>query len=209
MNNRQDMILDACLREAVFDGWTAGTFARAAESVGVSAFDAKRAFPKGIADVLDYFATRSDARMTETLRHDYDLSKMKIRERIATAVLVRLRENAAHREAVRRAVGYYAIPWNAAAGLKQLYATVDAMWFAAGDTSTDYNFYTKRLLLANVYASTLTVWLDDQSPDLAETTEFLYRRIENVMQIEKLKAKAKDTLGKLEDWLPNVAGVRR
>jgi ubiquinone biosynthesis protein COQ9 len=206
MTNRHDSILDACLREAVFDGWTSGTLTRAAESVGVSGFDAKRIFPKGIADVLDYFAARSDARMTETLRREYDLSKMKIRDRIATAVMVRLRENAAHREAIRRAVGYYAMPWNAAAGLKHLYATVDAMWFAAGDTSTDYNFYTKRLLLANVYTSTLTVWLDDQSPDVADTQAFLYRRIENVMQIEKLKAKAKNAV---DGWVPCFSGLKR
>ena len=206
MTDRKDIILDACLREAVFDGWTAGTLVRAAESVRVSAFDAKRTFPKGIADVLDYFAARSDARMVETLARDYHVPSMKIRERIATAVMVRLRENALHREAIRRTLGYYAMPWNASAGIKHLYATVDAMWFAAGDTSTDYNFYTKRLLLAKVYGSTLTVWLDDQSPDFADTQAFLYRRIENVMQIEKLKAKAKNIV---EDWLPNLSALKR
>jgi hypothetical protein len=38
--------------------------------------------------------------------------------------------------------------------------------------------------------------------DLSVTEAFLRRRIENVMQIEKFKAKAKEKFGKLESWLP-------
>ena len=108
-----------------------------------------------------------------------------------------------HREAVRRAIAFYAMPWNAAAGLSALYATVDAMWKCAGDTSTDYNFYTKRLLLSGVLTSTVRVWLEDTSADLAETESFLRHRIENVMQIEKAKAKAREHFGSLSNWMPD------
>jgi len=205
MSDMQDKMLDAALHEAVFDGWTQGMLARAATSVGFTAFDVKRTFPGGVSEVLDYFAKRADAQMSDSLARDYHLPSMKIRERIATAVMVRLRAQAPHREAIRRMIGYYAMPWNAPAALKQLYATVDAIWFAAGDTSTDYNFYTKRLLLAKVYASTVTVWLEDRTPDFADTQSFLYRRIEDVMQIEKFKAKAIQGAEKLKDWLPNLS----
>jgi ubiquinone biosynthesis protein COQ9 len=77
------------------------------------------------------------------------------------------------------------------------------MWRAAGDTATDYNFYTKRALLAGVFSSTVAVWLDDTSEDLSDTESFLRRRIENVMEIEKAKAKARDGLGNIENWLPD------
>jgi ubiquinone biosynthesis protein COQ9 len=200
MRTLQNQILDAALPSIVFDGWTFVTLETAAISIGRTAFDVKRAFPNGVAEAVALFSTRADTQMLEALATDYDLSTMKIRERIAACVMVRLRQNAQHREAVRRAVGFYALPWNAAAGLTALYATVDAMWRAAGDTSTDYNFYTKRALLACVYSSTLRVWLDDESADLAETEAFLRRRIENVMEIEKAKAKVRDGLGKIEDW---------
>lgn len=202
MTDLQNQILDAALPAIVFDGWTLATLEKAAESNGLTAFDVKRAFPNGVADAIAYFSARADEEMLATLTAEYDLPKMKIRERIASAVMVRLRANSHHREAVRRALGYYAMPWNAPAGLQALYATVDAMWRAAGDTSTDYNFYSKRALLAGVFTSTVHVWLDDTSDDLSDTEAFLRRRIENVMEIEKLKAKARDGLSGLDQWLP-------
>lgn len=205
MTTLQDTLLDAALPSVAFDGWTEQLLTRAAEQMGRTPFDVKRAFPDGLRDVLLYFSSRADAQMLETLRRDYHLPSMKIRERIATAVMVRLRQQAPHREAVRRAIGFYTMPWNMGAATKALYATVDAIWREAGDTSTDYNFYTKRLLLSHVYTSTVTVWLNDKTPDLSETEAFLRRRIEDVMQIEKFKAKAKGYMGSLKEWLPDLA----
>lgn len=204
MNELRDRILDAALVHVPFDGWAAGTLEQAAQSIGLTTFDVKRAFPQGVADVMAYFFARADSQMLTELQA-YDLPTLKIRERIAAGVMVRLRACTNEREAVRRALGFYALPWNVAAATQALYATVDAIWRAAGDTSTDYNFYTKRLLLSKVYATTLRVWLDDKTDDLSETEAFLRRRIENVMQIEKLKAKARDGLGKLGAWLPKRA----
>lgn len=195
MQDLQDRLLDAALPNVVFDGWTVATLERAAVAAGLTAFDAKRAFPGGVMEALDRLSRRNDEQMLATLARDYDLPTMKIRERIATCVMVRLRAQTPQREAMRRAVATYAMPWHAADALKSLYRTVDAMWRAAGDTSTDYNFYTKRLLLSKVYTSTVLIWLDDQSDGLADTEAFLRRRIENVMQFEKFKAK-------IRDWLP-------
>lgn len=208
MSPLQTRILDAALPAIVFDGWTMATLERAAESIGLTSFDTKRAFPNGAAQALALFSARADEEMLSTIRNDYNLAAMKIRERIATAVMVRLRLLLPYREAVRRAQGFYGLPWNKPAGLTALYTTVDAMWREAGDTSTDYNFYTKRALLSAVYVSTLRVWLDDASDTLADTESFLHRRIENVMQIEKAKAKARETFGKLEEWLPGFVSKK-
>ncbi len=202
MTDARDIILDAALPAIVFDGWTLTTLETAAKNTGLTAFDVKRVFPNGIMDALAHFSARADAAMVEALRKDYSLTTMKIRERIAIAVLVRLRQQTPQREAVRRAMAIYAMPWNKIAELKTIYSTVDAMWREAGDTATDYNFYTKRLLLSKVYITTLRVWLDDTSPNLLTTEAFLRRRIEDVMQIEKFKAKAKGALANVESWLP-------
>lgn len=202
MTDLKNRILDAALPVLAFDGWSMATLEQAALGLGLTAFDAKLAFPDGVTSALALFSARADARMRETLACDYDLPGMKIRARIATAVMVRLRHQAPHREAVRRALAFYALPWHAASGLRALYATVDAMWRAAGDTNTDYNFYTKRAMLAGVFTSTVRVWLDDHGDDFAETRAFLDRRIENVMQIEKAKAKARDGWHSFEEHLP-------
>lgn len=200
METNATRILDAALPAVAFDGWTMATLENAATAMGLTAFDVKRAFPSGVADALALFSRRADEQMLATLTAEHDLSKMKIRERIATAVMTRLRQQAPHREAVRRAIGFYALPWNMAAGTSALWANCDAIWRAAGDTATDYNHYTKRGMLAGVISSTVRIWLDDSSENLADTEAFLARRIENVMQIEKAKAKAREGWNKLGDW---------
>ncbi|HWA50980.1 MAG TPA: COQ9 family protein, partial [Dongiaceae bacterium] len=118
------------------------------------------------------------------------------------------------REAIKSACSFLAMPQNAALALKLLYRTVDAMWYAAGDTATDFNFYTKRALLAGVYSSTVLYWLNDRSADCADTWAFLDRRIEEVMQVPKILGR----ISSLTDRLPNPfrvaqrmrpSGVRR
>ena len=101
---------------------------------------------------------------------------------------------APHKEAARRAAALLSLPMHAALGAKLVYRTVDAMWRAAGDTSTDFNFYTKRGILAGVYGSTAMRWFNDTDKDEKATDEFLAARIENVMQFEKFKSKAKEAL---------------
>jgi ubiquinone biosynthesis protein COQ9 len=123
-----------------------------------------------------------------------DLPKLKIRNRIKAAILTRLALLAPHKEAARRAAALMTLPMHAGRAARMMYATVDAMWRAAGDTSTDFNFYTKRGILAGVYGSVLVRWFNDTGEDEKATQDFLDARIENVMQFEKFKAKAKTAL---------------
>lgn len=197
MNPLQREIIDAALPHIVFDGWTMRTLRKAAVSLGKPALEAERAFPGGIMEALNAWTHDVNRRLEDTLRDDYDLASMKIRERIATAVMLKLRMQQPHREAVRRALAVYQLPWHAADGLRALYDTCDTIWRAAGDTSTDWNFYTKRLLLSKVYMTTLYVWLDDDSDNQEITEAFLNRRIADVMRIEKAKARLKDCFSRL------------
>lgn len=191
-------LLEAMLPHVPFDGWTARSLALAVRDTGLDNGVALRAFPGGAADLLDFWVSETDAAMLRMLE-SRDLAAMKVRERVRLAVMTRLELAAPHREAVRRALALEALPQHAPRALKQLYRTVDAIWYAAGDTATDYNFYTKRLLLAGVYGATLLHWLDDKSENFAGTAAFLDRRLADVMRIEKAKGK----LARLADRLPN------
>jgi ubiquinone biosynthesis protein COQ9 len=185
----KDIIAQA-LPMVPFDGWTQHTISAAAVAAGYKKTDAIRVFPGGAADAADIYLTLSDQQMSEAMSH-YHLEGMKIRERIFTAVRLRLELQNPHREAMRKTVALHMQPFYAHRGLRALYNTVDAIWYAAGDTSTDFNFYTKRATLAAVYYSTLLVWLDDHSAGQEHSWEFLRNRIENVMQIEKAKHQLK------------------
>lgn len=191
-------LLAAMLPHVPFDGWSAKSLNLAAADCDYDAGIAMRAFPGGAAEVLDFWVTETDAAMLRALE-SRDLAAMKVRERVKLAVLTRLELVAPHREAVRRALTLEALPQHAPRALKQLYRTVDAIWYAAGDTATDFNFYTKRMLLAGVYATTLMHWLDDKSEGFAGTAAFLDRRLVDVMHIQQ----AKGRLSKLADRLPN------
>ena len=175
-------LLEATLNHVPFDGWTMTALQRAAADLDLDAATAVNAFPGGAAELIAFHSAEADRRMLDELQ-PMDLPAMRVRDRIAAVVRLRLEQNAAHREAIRRALAFLALPQNGPLALKCLYRTVDAMWYAAGDTSTDYNFYTKRLLLSGVYSSTLLFWLNDESEGSAETWAFLGRRIDEVLKV--------------------------
>ncbi len=191
-------ILRAALVHAPFDGWTEATLRVAVAEAGLDPSMGRRAFPGGAIDLVGYFVADADRRMLVELEAR-DLPSMRVRERIATAVRVRLEQNIAHREAVRRALALSALPFNGLRALKTLYRTVDAMWHAAGDRATDYNFYTKRALLAGVYSATMIYWLGDNSDGQDQTWAFLDRRIDDIMRIERVKARAAELRDRLPD----------
>jgi ubiquinone biosynthesis protein COQ9 len=172
---------------AVFDGWTQQAVDAAAAQLGVDPVQARLAMPKSQAGMIDVYIQEVD-RALEAWFTPERLAGMKIREKIRSLVWRRLEIQAPTREALRRALAILAMPQNVPLGLRISWRTADVMWRLAGDTSTDFNHYTKRMTLGAVYGSTLVVWLDDQSDGFADTAAFLDRRIDDVMQIEKWKA---------------------
>ena len=195
-------VLAAALPDAVFDGFTDALLAKAGKSAGLDQAELTRLFPDGPLSLIEYYSVQADEEMEERLAQ-MDLAAMKIRSRISAAVLARLSVLKSHKEAARRAGATLSLPTHAALGARLMYRSVDAMWRAVGDTSTDFNFYTKRGILAGVYGSTLVRWFNDASEDESATTEFLAARIENVMQFEKFKAQAKKALANFPafgDW---------
>ncbi|MFV3074718.1 COQ9 family protein [Niveispirillum fermenti] len=181
---RRDGILLAMLPDVAFDGWNRTVMRRGAESAGFHPQEADAAFPGGPVEAACWLSDWADRQMHAALART-DLTALKLRERVALAVRSRLEALAPYREAVRRSSSLLAMPLNAARGPQLLYATVDAVWRGIGDASTDYNFYTKRLLLSGVVAATTLYWLDDQSEGMADTWSFLDRRISDVLALGK------------------------
>ena len=172
---------------AVFDGWCRAAVDSAAGQLGVDEAQARVAFPKRKAAMIDAYIRGVDAEMEKRLSPK-SLAAMKIRERIRALVWTRLEIMGPAREAIRSALATLAMPQNVALGASIGWRSADLMWRLAGDASTDFNHYTKRMTLGAVYGSTLLTWLDDDSEGWTETAAFLDRRIDNVMQFEKWKA---------------------
>jgi ubiquinone biosynthesis protein COQ9 len=172
---------------AVFDGWARSAIDSAAAQLGIDPVQARLAMPKTQAGMIEVYIAEVD-RGLEAYFTPERLAGTKIRDKIRALIWRRLEIMGPAREAVRRALAILAMPQNIPLALRLGWRTSDLMWRLAGDTSTDFNHYTKRMTLAAVYGSTLLVWLDDQSEGWIDTQEFLDRRIEDVMQFEKFKA---------------------
>ncbi len=186
----KDKLLDAALAHVPFDGWSAGTLQAAAAECGINMDSAKTLFPRGPVDMALAYHQRGDAEMLARLKAT-DLSALRYRDRIAAGVRFRL--EAADRDIARKGITLFSLPQNAAIGAGAVWQTCGLIWESLADTSRDVNWYTKRATLSAVYSSTLLFWLGDGSEGAAETWNFLDRRIDNVMSIEKAKGKARQT----------------
>ncbi|MDG2244699.1 MAG: COQ9 family protein [Rhodospirillaceae bacterium] len=205
---KRDAIVLATLTHVPFDGWTVEALQRGAADEGMTSADVDVLFPDRSRGVIRHWLQMADRQMLEDLA-DADLKSLRIRDRISLLVRTRLKRWAPHREAVRRALALSVLPGYSEDSLRGAYATVDAMWRAAGDRSTDFNFYTKRGLLAAIYSSTLLVWLDDRSEGCADTWAFLDRRIATVMKVPKAQSQVKEALSRLPNPLSLLRRSRR
>jgi ubiquinone biosynthesis protein COQ9 len=195
MTSAADLTLDELRLElapeialsAIFDGWSDAAVVSASEVAGVDPAVARLAFPGGAMDMIAAWIASVDVQMQAASDRDV-LALMPIRERIRALVWFRIEAVAGLEEALRRALAIQAMPQNLARTAKICWSSADAMWRLAGDTATDYNHYTKRAILASIYAATLTVFVEDESEGKAGTRAFLDRRIEGVMRFEKTKA---------------------
>jgi ubiquinone biosynthesis protein COQ9 len=194
----KDALLLATLQDVPFDGWSIAAMRAGARAAGMNEAAALALFPRGPVEMVEWFSGWADRAMLERLA-SAALADMKVRDRVAEGVRARLAALGPHREAARRALAVLAQPQNAPLAVKLVYRTVDAIWYAAGDTATDFNFYTKRALLAAVYGATMLCWLEDRSPDGADTEAFLARRLDDVMALPKLA----ERLRAATDRLPN------
>ncbi len=194
---REDILL-ATLRHVPFDGWTEKALdAGKAEAGHRDALNAL-AFPGGLENLAEYYSSFADQRMAEGV-DAAALAEMRIRDKIATVVRLRLSQAAGEREALKVLMAWLAFPANQPLAAKCLYRTVDCIWRAIGDSSTDFNFYSKRAILAGVLAATVLYWLGDETEGAADTEAFLVRRIEDVMAIEKVKGRAREMIAELPD----------
>ena len=205
---RRDAVVLAALPHIPFDGWSLEALNRGATDAGLTSADVDVLFPDGPRAAVRHWLQMADRQMIEDLA-ETDLETLRIRDRIALLVRTRLERWTPHREAVRRALALSVLPGFAEDGARSGYATVDAMWRAAGDRATDYNFYTKRGLLAAVYTSTLLVWLDDRSEGCADTWAFLDRRIADVMKVPKAQARLKEVVSRLPNPFNLLRRARR
>lgn len=198
----KNQLIEAVLNHIPFDGWSTASLKMAAADCDVSEAELTALFPAGVADAISAYGAYADERMVSAFEERYqdDSVSVPIHRKIRTLILIRLEQAIPHKEVVRRTLVVLARPQHAKLAAKMLYQTVDTIWRAAGDTSTDFNFYTKRATLSTVYSATLLAFLSDNSTDMAKTEAFLDRRLADIAYIPKLTKPVKgmaDMVGRM------------
>ena len=189
----QHQLIEAILDHIPFDGWSDMSLSMAAADCNVNEAELTAQFPAGVIDAIAAYGAYADAMMVNAFEDSYKNEglSMPVHIKIRTLILIRLEQAAPHKEVVRRTLAVLASPQHVTLAAKLLYDTVDVMWRTACDTSTDYNFYTKRATLSAVYSATLLAFLSDNSADMAKTEAFLDRRLADITRIPKLVKPAK------------------
>ncbi len=192
-------LIKAMLTHVPFDGWTWEAMEQGAVDIGyekkktsserIKIF--KNLFKNGSIDFIDIFSEIIDLEVKENY-NSMEAKPERVPEKIKKIIMIRLNLCQKYKEAVRSSILLSAIPFNTNISLNILYRTCNSIWRIAGDKSTDFSFYTRRISLAAVYTSTLLFWLNDNSNNNIETEFFLDRRLNDINKISTFKKPLSD-----------------
>jgi len=172
--------------EYVYDhGWSREAIAAGAEEVGLPSV-AHGLFPGGAVDLITMFYQRCNEEMAERLAEQVaamEPGELKIRTFVVEAMKMRLQMLEPYIDNWAEAMGIMALPQNALKGWSNLGDLADEIWYQTGDTSTDFNWYTKRLSVGAIYKASEIFMLQDESEDFEETWQFLENRVADLFSV--------------------------
>ena len=186
-------LLLSFLENVPFDGWSWETLYFSAVEIGlvkskkiseIEKHNIRTIFNNSLTEIIQEFNIYLDNEMKESFKKS-KYKNFRIPDKIKSQIILRLKAADKFKEAVRISLGLMALPKNSKTALTMLYKTCDLIWRDCGDKSTDFSFYTKRLILSGVYSSTLSYWLNEN--DFTQVEDFLQRRLDNVSNFGKLK----------------------
>lgn len=181
MQTARDRLVLAACPLAGAHGWSQDVLLQACRITGQDEAVVAKFFPNGAVDAIDHMSDWADREMLRLLAASKAPPKG-VRGAIHHAIMTRWQALAPYREAAKSAFPYMTRPWLMGRGQKMVWRTADKVWIYAGDTATDYNYYTKRALLSGVLLVATPVWIKGNDK---ETSAFLSRRLDNVVNIGK------------------------
>ena len=186
-------LLLSFLENVPFDGWSWETLYLSANEIAllkskkiskIEKDNIRNLFNNSLINIIEEFNIYLDNEMKVSFKKSKS-KNMRIPNKIKSQIILRLKAANKFKEAIRISLGIMALPKNSKIALKMLYKTCDIIWRNCGDKSTDFSFYTKRLILSGVYSSTLSYWLNESNFTTVE--DFLQRRLDNVSNFGKIK----------------------
>jgi ubiquinone biosynthesis protein COQ9 len=180
----RDAAIRAILPLVPRTGWSGRSIAAGLRAAGLPEDEAAFLFPRGVSSAVEAWLDLTDRDMAAAAG---DVSALRVPARIRALVAARLRLLAPHKEAARQAMALLALPWNAPIGLRAMARSASAIWYAAGDNSADFSWYTRRMTLAGIHGATLAYWLRDDAEDIGPALDFLDRRLAGLARFQRCR----------------------
>ena len=170
-------------------GWTWDALSKAAlnskKMKSHSEEELQTIFDNKISNIIGIFNDKLDEEMFAIFNPENN-KNLGVTQTVKALVLSRLRASENYKSIIKTSLFFMAQPGNAYEALNQLMKTSNKIWEIAGDTSRGRNFYSKRLILAGVYSSTLAYWLAKETRSIDESEDFLDKRLDDVKNIGKI-----------------------
>ena len=155
-------------------------------------------FPEGNIDLIKFTLERLNNELEDCCRK-IDLIRLPIHKRIRKVLLSKISLMNKDKLFYRSIFLNLLIPKKNFSLSSQLYNSVDQLWFIAGDSSTDFNFYTKRLILSGIYSRVMLFFFNNNNQE--ELENILDESLKRVSKIPEIKSKLKI----FKDYLPKIA----
>ena len=198
----RDQILQEAKPTIVKHGWNDDLFFKISKSSKYKHSEIQALFPEGYINLLEIYLESINLLMSQKSK-EVDLIRLRVHERVRELLMVRLKIILKEKELFKKTFLYLALPHNFKISARMLYKTVDEIWFLSGDTSTDFNFYSKRAILASIYTSTIIHFINND--DINETNLVLIKLLKKVSLIPKIKNKISNTLS----IIPSILNIRK
>lgn len=188
-------------------GWTWDALSKAAlnskKMKSHSEEELQTLFDNKISNIIGIFNDKLDEEMFAIFNPENN-KNLGVTQTVKALVLSRLRASENYKSIIKTSLFFMAQPGNAYEALNQLMKTSNKIWEIAGDTSRGRNFYSKRLILAGVYSSTLAYWLAKETRSIDGSEDFLDKRLDDVKNIGKISKQSIEVFERTKQELRSI-----
>ncbi len=193
--NKRVKILKFAKNIVAEEGLTTKTLKNISKKYNLDIYELNLLFPDGKNDLLKFALEQLNIDL-ENYCKKLDLIRLPIHKRIRKILLSKIYIMDKEKKFYRKIFLNLLIPKKNFSLPIKLYKSVDQIWFIAGDTSVDFNFYTKRLILAGIYLRVILFFFNNNNQNMLEN--LLDSSLKRVSKIPELKTK----LNIFKDYLP-------
>ena len=179
-------------------GLTKNSLENVSKLYGLDINETELLFPEGNIDFIKFTLEQLNKELEEYCRK-IDLIRLPVHKRIKRVLLSKISLMNKNKLFYRSIFFNLLVPKKNLSLSSQLYNSVDQIWFIAGDSSTDFNFYTKRLILSAIYSRIMLYFFNNNNQD--ELEDILDDSLQRVSKIPKIKSKLKIFTG----YFPKLA----